>query len=106
MTKLAVYCLLTPGELSLQHVQTVHASKPNFSANRRIGVAVRDIMPYVRQINSDIDSVSLVRGDDRFGNSVAETLSQADMYLDLLGDRDRIYIVLRRSFPGRCSRPG
>jgi ectoine hydroxylase-related dioxygenase (phytanoyl-CoA dioxygenase family) len=75
----AEYLELQPGEISLHHVRTVHASEPNASGDRRIGVAVRYIAPYVRQINGGKDSAWLVRGEDRFGNFVHETPPIQDM---------------------------
>ncbi|MGZ0188615.1 MAG: phytanoyl-CoA dioxygenase family protein [Alphaproteobacteria bacterium] len=86
----AVYCPLAPGELSLHHVRTVHASEPNLSTDRRIGIAVRYITPDVRQVNGDADSAWLVRGEDKFGNFIAETPPKADMHPDALMERDRI----------------
>lgn len=86
----AVYCPLRPGEFSLHHVRTVHASEPNRSDDRRIGVAVRYVTPDVRQVNGDTDSAWLVRGADRFGHFVHETPPKADMDAAALAERDRV----------------
>jgi non-heme Fe2+,alpha-ketoglutarate-dependent halogenase len=86
----AVYCPLDPGELSLHHVRTVHASEQNLSSDRRVGIAVRYITPDVRQVNGDVDSAWLVRGVDQFGHFIAETPPKADMHPDALLERDRI----------------
>ena len=75
----AVFCPLQPGALSLHHVRTVHASEPNRSEDRRIGVAVRYITPDVSQVNGDVDSAWLVRGADAHENFVLETPPVADM---------------------------
>lgn len=72
-------CELAPGEISLHNIRTVHASEPNRSADRRIGVAVRYIAPHVEQINAPTDSAWLVRGDDRHGHFVLETPPDRDM---------------------------
>jgi non-haem Fe2+, alpha-ketoglutarate-dependent halogenase len=69
---------LQPGEFSMHHVRTVHASSPNRSADRRIGIAIRYIAPHVRQVNGDWDSAWLVRGEDPFGNFEHETPPRAD----------------------------
>lgn len=86
----AAHCPLAPGELSLHHVRTVHASDPNRSQDRRIGVAVRYITPDVRQINGAQDSAWLVRGEDRYGNFVLETPPKADMDPAALAERERV----------------
>lgn len=86
----AALCELPTGSFSLHHVRTVHASEPNVSDDRRIGVAVRYITPDVRQVNGEKDSAWLVRGEDRFGNFVHETPPNADMDPAALAERDRI----------------
>jgi len=86
----ARYVELQPGEISLHHVRTVHASAPNRSDDRRIGVAIRYIPPYVRQINGGRDSAWLVRGEDRYGNFVHETPPVADMDPAAVAEHKRI----------------
>ena len=81
---------LRPGELSLHHVRTVHASAPNESDDRRIGVAIRYIAPYVRQVNGGTDSAWLVRGEDRFGHFVHETPPVRDMDPAAMAEYERI----------------
>lgn len=70
---------LQPGQFSLHHVRTVHASEPNRSGDRRIGVAVRYVAPHVRQVSGQKDTAWLVRGEDRFGNFLHERPPAADM---------------------------
>ncbi len=64
----AVMCPLAPGEASFHHGWTLHASMPNRSDDRRIGLNVQYIAPHVRQTKHDKDSVMLVRGEDRHGH--------------------------------------
>lgn len=64
----AVLCPLMPGEASFHHGWTLHASMPNRSADRRIGLNVQYLAPHVRQTKHDRDSAMLVRGEDRFGH--------------------------------------
>ena len=75
----AVLMALEPGEISLHNVMLAHASEPNRSDDRRIGLAVRYIAPHVRQVKGAKDSAMLVRGEDRYGHFVHETPPQADM---------------------------
>ena len=71
-------------------MRTVHASEPNSSDDRRIGVALRYIAPHVRQTNGERDSAMLVRGEDRFGNFVHEKRPRHDMDADALAEHARI----------------
>lgn len=84
------YIELQPGEISLHNIRTVHASEPNRSADRRIGVAVRYIAPQVRQLHAGRDSAWLLRGEDRFGHFLHETPPQADMDAQALAEHARI----------------
>ena len=86
----AVHMELAPGEISLHHVRTVHASEPNRSDDRRIGVALRYIAPHVRQRNGERDSAMLVRGEDTHGNFVHEAPPKRDMDADALEEHARI----------------
>jgi len=86
----AAFIELAPGEISLHHVRTVHASEANRADHRRIGVALRYIAPHVRQLNGERDSAMLVRGEDRFGNFVLEKPPQRDMDASALDEHARV----------------
>lgn len=86
----AAYLELAPGEISLHNIRTVHASAPNQSTERRIGIAVRYIAPHVKQINADGDSAWLVRGQDTHGNFILETPPEADMDAAAQAEHERI----------------
>ncbi len=92
----AVYLELEPGEISLHNIRTVHASAPNNSENRRIGVAIRYITPDVKQVDAEGDSAWLVRGADHEGNFVHETPPEADMDPAAIREHSRI-LELRQS---------
>lgn len=92
----AVFVELEPGQISLHNVKTVHASEPNRSRGRRIGVAMRFVAPHVRQINGDRDSALLVRGSDDFGHFVHERAPRSDMDAEALAEHARI-MALRQS---------
>jgi len=59
-------CELQPGEASFHHGWTLHASMPNRSDDRRIGLNIQYIRPEVRQTQHDLDSAMLVRGVDEY----------------------------------------
>ena len=64
----AVLCPLKPGEASLHHGWTIHASNPNTSDDRRIGLNIQYINPRMRQKKADSDSAMLIRGQDRYSH--------------------------------------
>jgi len=70
--------VLSPGEISLHHIRMLHDSGPNRANFRRIGLAIRYIPPYVKQLKIDHDSALLVRGVDDYGHFHQETSPKAD----------------------------
>ena len=64
----AVLCPLEPGQASLHHGWTVHASTANESNDRRIGLNIQYIKPSMRQQNVQSDSALLVPGRDSYGH--------------------------------------
>ena len=59
---------LEPGEASLHNGRLAHASAPNRSADRRIGLSLHYMPTRTRQLIGDWDRAALVRGEDRFGH--------------------------------------
>lgn len=55
---------LKPGQMSFHHGRTFHASSPNNSDDRRIGLAIRYVTPGVHQSAEGRDYAMLVRGKD------------------------------------------
>ncbi|WP_370232265.1 phytanoyl-CoA dioxygenase family protein [Cognatishimia sp.] len=55
---------LKPGQMSFHHGRTFHASSPNNSDDRRIGLAIRYVTPGVHQSAQGRDYAMLVRGKD------------------------------------------
>src|SRR5258708_14909071 len=68
----AIDIILKPGELSLHNVRIAHASAPNRSGDRRIGISIRYMPPQTRQQLAEWDSAALVRGEDRYLHFVHE----------------------------------
>ena len=64
----AVSMALAPGEASLHNVQLAHASGPNTTDERRIGLAINYIPTSARQTVGEWDCAALVRGTDRYGH--------------------------------------
>ncbi|MBL8671260.1 MAG: phytanoyl-CoA dioxygenase family protein [Alphaproteobacteria bacterium] len=74
----AVSVVLRPGEMSLHHVRIVHGSEPNRSDDRRIGLAIRYVPTYVRQLVAR-ETATLVRGVDEYRNFDPETGPEFDL---------------------------
>jgi len=64
----AVDVVLSPGQASLHHGHLFHSSGPNRTDDRRIGVAIRYIVPSMKQKTGDKSLVALVNGEDRHGH--------------------------------------
>ncbi len=64
----AVLVELEPGQASMHHGHLFHASGPNVSSDRRIGVAIRYLQPSMKQKTGDRPLVILANGVDRFRN--------------------------------------
>ncbi len=67
-----VYSTLLPGRASLHHGWAIHASGPNISDDRRIGLNVQYISPKMKQTKDASDSAILIRGEDRYGHFIAD----------------------------------
>lgn len=74
----AVDIVLEPGQASLHHGWVLHASAPNPSGGRRIGLSLQYVAPSVRQVFDAEESATLVRGVDRFGHFRPEPICARD----------------------------
>jgi len=64
----AVDVILQPGQASLHHGHLIHASRPNRTDDRRIGVAIRYMAPSMKQRTGDRPLAAHVSGEDRHEN--------------------------------------
>jgi chlorinating enzyme len=64
----AVNVLLRAGQTSLHHGHIFHASGPNTTNQRRVGIAIRYVAPTMKQTSGDKLLVSLVQGKDDYGH--------------------------------------
>jgi len=74
----SVNLAVKPGEVAIFDYRLAHASYPNSSDDRRIGVGIRYIPPETRQILRPWDSATLVRGEDRFSHFELEPRPRFD----------------------------
>ena len=70
---------LEPGQASFHHGRLLHASGPNRSDVRRIGLAINYIATHVRQVVGKDDYAMLVRGEDRYGHFKLVPPPRADL---------------------------
>lgn len=66
----AIHAELQPGEMSLHHGRLFHASGPNLSGDRRIGLVMRFIRPDTPIDGKRRDYALLLRGADRIRNRI------------------------------------
>ena len=57
----------------------LHASMPNHSDDRRIGLNVQFFAAHIRQTKHDLDTAMLVRGKDDYGHFEADIPASADL---------------------------
>ena len=86
----AVDVLLEPGQMSLHHGHMFHASGPNRSDDRRVGLAIRYISPSMQQTAGARDYASPVRGVDRYSNFIAPPRPTAEFAPEALAFNDRM----------------
>lgn len=91
----AVPCPLQPGEASFHHGWTVHASMPNRSSDRRIGLNAQFVAPHVRQTKVPRFSALLVRGEDPYGHYEPERLAEEDLAPAALARQDELQKLYR-----------
>ena len=86
----AVDLTLAQGDMSLHHIKILHGSPPNRSAGRRMGYAIRYVAPHVKQ-RGDMNSATLVRGEDRYGYFAKDPVPARDMDPAIVAFVDRRY---------------
>jgi non-heme Fe2+,alpha-ketoglutarate-dependent halogenase len=75
----AVTMALQAGQMSLHNVRLAHASGPNRSSDRRIGVSLHYMPTRSRQLVGEWDSAALVRGEDRYHHFASAPVPRRDM---------------------------
>ena len=85
-----VHVELSPGQASFHHGRLLHASAPNRSDERRIGLVVNYIAPHVRQIVAKKDYAMLVRGEDKFGHFEQVSSPTCDLAAEAVAQHQQI----------------
>lgn len=97
---------LAPGEVSLHHVDMWHASPPNTTGERRVGIALRYITPSARQQRINQDYATLVRGEDRHGHFLPEQRAAALMHPDALAFHEKVAALQGQIYLAGTGRAG
>lgn len=84
------YAELKPGQASFHHGKLLHASSPNCTNDRRIGLTINYMAPHMRQIVADTDFAMLVRGSDRYGHFMAVPPPESDMSPEAIDWHNRV----------------
>ena len=74
----AVSIGIQPGEASLHHGWVAHASHPNKSDDRRIGLSLQYLNPRMKQKKTESESALLVHGQDRSNYFLPEPVCTND----------------------------
>ena len=91
----AVSMALAPGQMSLHNVRLAHASGPNRSGDRRIGVSLHYMPTRSRQLAGEWDSAALVRGEDRYRHFAAAPVPGRDMDPEAVAFHERASTAVR-----------
>jgi len=94
----AVLCPLAPGEASFHHGWTLHASMPNASDDRRIGLNMQFITPSVRQLINKNETATLVRGKDDFGHYASDVFATGTMEPEALARHAELEIKRKETW--------
>jgi len=82
---------LKAGEMSLHNTRTLHASGPNRSGDRRLGLGISYIPAHVRPLTEPRSCALLVRGQDRYGHFHAERRLAAPLSAEARAAHKRAY---------------
>jgi non-haem Fe2+, alpha-ketoglutarate-dependent halogenase len=86
---------LRPGQVSVHNIRLAHASEPNRSGDRRIGISMHYIPTRARQLAAGWDSASLVRGEDRYHHFALAPRPQKDFDADAVRFHERASTAFR-----------
>ncbi len=91
----SVSMALQAGQMSLHNVRLAHASGPNRSGDRRIGVSFHYMPTRSRQLVGEWDSAALVRGEDRYQHFVSTPIPSCDMDPQAVAFHDKASTAVR-----------
>ncbi len=96
----AVYVPLKAGQFSFHKEDTLHASDPNQTDDRRIGLSIHYVAPDVKETAFPGASAILLRGEDTSGNWKRDMRPKQDFDPACLAELDRV-LTMYRTAPER-----
>jgi len=75
----SVFCSLSPGQASFHNGWTLHASLPNNSQDRRIGLNLHYLSSHVKQTKHNLDSAFCISGKDKYRNFIDDIPAKVDL---------------------------
>ena len=91
----AVSMPLKTGQMSLHNIRIAHASGPNQSQDRRIGLSMHFMPTSAKQMNADWDCASLVRGEDHYGHFELSPRPKFDLDPDSVSHHEKATDAMR-----------
>lgn len=86
---------LEAGQMSIHNYRIAHASGPNVSDDRRIGISMHFMPPDTKQIMGNWDSAALVRGQDNFNHFEPTPVPRKDFDPDAVQFHEKATQALR-----------
>ena len=87
---------LEAGQMSIHNYRLAHASNPNSTDNRLIGISMHFIPPDTQQLVGGWYSATQIRGEDRFCNFEATPIPLRDFDLDAVLFHEKSIQVIRK----------
>lgn len=87
----AVHVPLKAGQFSFHKEDVLHASDPNESDDRRIGLSIHYISPNVRETGFPNASAMLLRGEDNYNHWGVDPWPKQDFDPDAMAELERVW---------------
>lgn len=91
----AVHVPLKAGQFSFHKEDCLHASHPNTTNDRRIGLSIHYVAPSVRETNFPGASAMLLRGKDPYGHWKADLRPKVDFDPACVAELDRVLALYK-----------
>lgn len=101
----AVLVPLKAGQFSFHKEDTLHASDPNTTNDRRIGLSIHYVSPDVRETAFPGASAILLRGEDKYGYWKSDMRPKEDFDPACMAELDRVLTLYRTAPENRTKAP-
>lgn len=91
----AVFVPLKAGQFSFHKEDTLHASHPNTTNDRRIGLSIHYVAPHIRETNFPGASAMLLRGEDKYGHWKPDMRPKQDFDPACMAELDRVLTLYK-----------